>query len=284
MKSFKIKNWVLGLAGLVALASCNTEDDEIREGNAKVNVSLIDAPADYDAVWIEVLGVEILRADEDESDDSAWISIPNEADENHLNLLSLVGGNEAFIGSEEVPAGEISQIRLLLGEDNYLVIDGEEIPLKTPSAQQSGLKLKLNQELMAGIQYDLVIDFDAAKSIVKAGNSGQYILKPVLRVVAEESASIEGQVLPVDAEPVIYGIINEDTVSTFTDETGAFALRGLISGEYTLIIDPNDNYVGDTIYNIPTQLGEVTVLEPIELEMATEVEVEVEVEGEGEGE
>jgi len=276
MRSLNLKNWIFGLAGLLALVSCNSEDEEVMEGNAKVNVSLIDAPADYDAVWIEVLGVEILTAGEDESDDSAWISIPNEADDDHLNLLSLVGGNEAFIGSEEVPAGEITQIRLLLGDDNYLVVDGEEIPLTTPSAQQSGLKLQLNQELMAGIQYDLVIDFDAAKSIVKAGNSGQYILKPVLRVVAEESASIEGQVLPVEAEPVIYGIINEDTVSTFTDETGAFALRGLISGDYTIIIDPNEDYVGDTIQNVTATAGEVTVMDPIELEMAAEVEVEVE--------
>ncbi|GAB3653266.1 hypothetical protein GCM10028791_23320 [Echinicola sediminis] len=275
MRSFNYKSWPLALFVLLLLASCDNEVSKEMGGTARVNVSLIDAPAEYDAFWVEVLGVEILTKGEDESDDSAWISIPHDSDEHHLNLLSLVGGNHASIGSREIPAGEISQIRLLLGEDNFLVIDGEEIPLKTPSAQQSGLKLKLNQELMAGIQYDLVIDFDAAKSIVKAGNSGQYILKPVLRVVAEESASLEGQVLPVDADPIVYGIINEDTVSTFTDESGAFALRGLISGEYTLIIDPNENYEGDTIYNILTKKGDITILEPIELEMKSDLEVEV---------
>lgn len=272
-----MRNWIMGLAGLLAMASCDSEEEQQMEGNAKVNVSLIDAPADYDAVWVEVIGVEILPGGEEETDGTAWITIANEADEDHINLLSLVNGNEAFIGSEEIPAGEISQIRLLLGEDNYIVVDGDEIPLTTPSAQQSGLKIKVDQELMAGIQYDLVIDFDAAKSIVKAGNSGKYILKPVLRAVAEASASIEGRVLPLEADPVIYGIVGEDTVSTYTDETGAFALRGLIGGDYTVIIDPKDGFLADTLYNVPTQEGEITVIDPIELEGDLDIDIEVEV-------
>ncbi len=270
MKTNLLKNWILGLGGLIVAASCNPESMEDQmDGNATLNVSMVDAPADYDEVWIEVLGVEVLTGDDKEEDGSAWISIGNEAEDNHVNLLSLVGGNSAFIGSKEIPAGEITQIRLLLGEDNYLVKDGEEIALTTPSAQQSGLKLQVHEELLAGIQYDLVIDFDAAQSIVKAGNSGKYILKPVLRVVAEESASIEGSVLPVEAEPTVYGIINDDTVSTFTNENGAFALRGLMEGEYTLIIEPMDTtYLADTLFNVPAVQGEVTVLDPIQLEEA----------------
>ncbi|GGF34129.1 hypothetical protein GCM10011339_22940 [Echinicola rosea] len=245
------------------------------EGTATVNVSLVDAPADYDEVWIEVLGVELLPGDEEEDGDG-WVYIPYDEEDTHINLLSLVNGNEAYIGSEEISAGSISKLRLVLGDDNYLVINGEETPLTTPSAQQSGLKLQLDQELMAGIQYDLVIDFDAAKSIVKAGNSGQYILKPVLRVVAEQSASIEGKVLPVEAHPVIYGIINEDTVSTFADESGSFALRGLAEGDYTIIFDPTEEYEADTLYSVPTLDGEITVLDPVELETTADVEIEIE--------
>ncbi|WP_246581506.1 DUF4382 domain-containing protein [Echinicola shivajiensis] len=278
-----MKNWIFGLAGLLAFASCNSDDDPAMEGNAKVSVSLIDAPADYDAVWIEVLGVEVLTNDDDENDESAWITFDNEIMDDQINLLSLVGGEEADLGTEEIPAGEITQIRLLLGDDNYLVIDEEEFELTTPSAQQSGLKLKLNQELLAGIQYKIVIDFDAAKSIVEAGNSGKYILKPVLRVVAEESASIEGQVLPLEADPLVIGIQGEDTVRTYTNELGGFALRGLLDGEYKVIFQPVDGYEADTIYNIPTVAGEITILDPVELEM-TPVEEETPTEGEEAGE
>lgn len=155
MRNFHIKTCLLGLAGLAVMASCNSDDEESMEGAATVNVSLVDAPADYDEVWIEVLGVELLPGDEPEEGDG-WVYIPYDEEDAHINLLSLVNGNEAFIGSEEISAGSISKLRLILGEDNFLVMDGEEIPLTTPSAQQSGLKLQLDQELMAGIQYDLV--------------------------------------------------------------------------------------------------------------------------------
>ncbi|HAZ25659.1 MAG TPA: hypothetical protein DCY95_14560, partial [Algoriphagus sp.] len=74
--------------------------------------------------------------------------------------------------------------------------------LKTPSAQQNGLKIKVNQPIEGGQSYNLVIDFDVAKSIVVAGNSGNIILKPVLRAYLEEAAGISGLVLPLDAQTI----------------------------------------------------------------------------------
>ena len=59
---------------------------------------------------------------------------------------------------------------------------GEKIALKTPSGQESGLKVQVHQEVTGGILYRLTLDFDAGRSIVKAGNSGKYLLKPVLRI------------------------------------------------------------------------------------------------------
>ncbi|MFC4870366.1 DUF4382 domain-containing protein [Negadavirga shengliensis] len=274
MKLMNFNLWMSGLLSLLFLVSCNDQEG-IMEGHARLNVSLIDAPADYDEVWVEVLAVEVRPGKGNDANETAWISINNEADEKRIDLLTLTGGNAVYLGSTEVPAGKISQIRLILGDDNYIMQDGNRIDLKTPSAQQSGLKLQLNKELMAGIQYDLVIDFDAAKSIVKAGNSGQYILKPVLRVVAEESATIKGTVLPLEAEPVIYGIKGVDTLATFTDDNGDFVLRGLEAGEYRIEIHPKAPYLGDTLLNVPAVRGEITVLDPVELEMeTTEEEVE----------
>jgi len=235
------------------------------DGNARLSVSLIDAPADYDEVWVEVLALEVQPQGSDEDDASAWISIENESEEKKVDLLTLTGGNALNLGTEEIPAGYISQIRLILGNDNYIMQDGNRIDLSTPSAQQSGLKLQLNQELLAGIQYDLVLDFDAAQSIVKAGNSGQYILKPVLRVVAEGTASIRGKVSPIAASSTVFGIQNGDTLATFTDDQGDFILKGLNQGEYRVEIHPIEPYLGDTLLNVPTQLGEVTQLEPVEL-------------------
>lgn len=277
-----IKSFFLGLAAILVATSCDMEGDEsIAEGNAKVNIFLIDAPADYDEVWVEVLGVEILPKGGNESNESAWINLPYEKNDQKINLLSLTGGASEHLGEVEVPAGEISQIRLLLGDDNYIMQNGQRLELKTPSAQQSGLKLKVDKPLNPGISYDLVIDFDASRSIVKAGNSGQYILKPVLRVVAEASATIEGTVLPLEAGPVIVSaIIEEDSVGTFADDNGLFVIRGLRGGNYTLVFTPNEGYQEKVVEDIITELGQVTKLDLVELEEVVEEEPE---EGEGEG-
>jgi len=266
MKSKNLNLCISGVISLLFLVSCN-DQDRIMDGHASLSVSLIDAPADYDEVWVEVLSVEVLPSKANESNESAWISIGNDSEEKKINLLTLTGGNAAFLGTKEIPAGKISQIRLVLGSDNYIVQNGNRFNLTTPSAQQSGLKLQINKELMAGIQYDLVIDFDAAQSIVKAGASGKYILKPVLRVVTEESASIRGRVLPVEAGAVIYGIKDLDTLATHSNNDGDFLLKGLDSGSYRLEIHARAPYLGDTLVNIKAVRGEVTLLDPITLEV-----------------
>lgn len=269
----QINSLLMGLAVLFFAASCDMQNNQITapDGNAKVNVYLIDAPANYDEVWVEVLGVEILPKGKNEENGSSWINLGYESEDQKINLLSLVGGNSAHLGEIEVPAGEISQIRLLLGDDNYIIQDGQRINLTTPSAQQSGLKLKIDKPLNAGISYDLIIDFDASKSIVRAGNSGQYILKPVLRVVAEESATIEGTILPLEARPVaVTAILGEESFGTFTDESGKFVLRGLKTGSYELEIVPNEGYVGVTLEEVEAETGKVTLIDPIQLEEVEE--------------
>ena len=279
-----IKSVFFGLISVILATSCDLEsnsDTSIKAGHAKVNFYLIDAPANYDEVWIEVLRVEVLMKGNNEDNGSAWINLPYESQDQKINLLSLTGGTSEHLGELEVPAGEISQIRLILGEDNYLMQGGNRLDLKTPSAQQSGLKLKVDKPLNEGISYDLVIDFDASRSIVKAGNSGQYILKPVLRVIAEESATIEGTVLPLEAGPVIVSAyIDQDSVGTFADEDGKFVIRGLKAGTYKLIFTPNDDYQEKTIEDIMTQLGQVNNIELVELEEAVEEEPEENGEGE----
>jgi hypothetical protein len=271
----QINSLFMGLVILFFAASCDMQNSNFNnsEGNAKVNVYLIDAPANYDEVWVEVLGVEFLPKGKNEESGSSWITLAHESENQKINLLSLVGGNAAHLGEIEVPAGEISQIRLLLGEDNYIIQDGQRINLTTPSAQQSGLKLKIDKPLSPGISYDLIIDFDASRSIVKAGNSGQYILKPVLRVVAEESATIEGTILPLEARPItVYAILGEDSVGTFTGESGLFVLRGLKAGSYKLGIVPNEAFEEVIIEAVETELGKVKKIDPIQLKEVEETE------------
>jgi hypothetical protein len=73
------------------------------------------------------------------------------------------------------------------------------VPLTTPSAQQSGLKMNADITVPAGQQVDFAIDFDACKSFVKAGKSGKILLKPVLSVlpiVSQTGQRIQGWLHP----------------------------------------------------------------------------------------
>ena len=266
----------LVLTGLALVAmSCSSDDDNPNSGSARVNFYLVDAPASYDEVWIEVLAVRV-KVDQDgvddemdeDDDESSWVEITYDESQ-PINLLELTGGNSELLGAEDFPEGEIDQIRLILGEDNYVIKNGERHELKTPSAQQSGLKIKVDEDIDGGMTYDLIIDFDAAKSIVEAGNSGQIILKPVLRAFLDEAAAgITGQVLPLDAQPVQVTVNDGgDQYNTFVDENGNFKIIGLDDGIYSITLSPNELYLPTTIEDVQVVDGEITSIDPVTLSL-----------------
>ncbi|MBT32978.1 MAG: hypothetical protein CMO01_25245 [Thalassobius sp.] len=261
MNKFRIlKATLLCTISLLFFASCDDENDQ----NAKIQVSLIDAPADYEAVWIDIEDVQI-NVNDDEDDESGWQSLEG-SELGVYDLLTLTNGEEAFLGEIELPAGKISQIRLILGDGNELTIDGSNVDLKVPSGSQSGLKLNIHQEVEGGITYKLVIDFDAAKSIVKAGNSGNYNLKPVIRAKMEAlTGAISGVVDPADVNTVVYGIMNSDSVSTYPNENGEYLLRALEAGTYTVVAVPTEEsgYETISVENVTVSTGEITTIDTL---------------------
>ncbi len=266
--------FMLALIAVVGF-SCNN-DDELLAGSAKVNFYLVDASGDFDQVWIEVIALRIKADDndqnndddiEDDSDESSWVEIPFEEGSRYVNLLELTGENSQFLGSEIFPEGEIDQLRLVLGDNNYVVKDGNRSELKTPSAQQSGLKIKLNESIEGGKSYEIVIDFDVEKSIIVAGNSGNIILKPVLRAyVREAAAGIMGQVFPKEAQLVALKAMKGDNeYNTGVDENGNFKIQGMDDGVYTLTFTPNSDYNGKEIGGVLVEEGKMKTIDPITL-------------------
>jgi hypothetical protein len=69
-----------------------------------------------------------------------------------------------------------------------------ETEMDTPSAAQSGLKLISGFTVAPAAITDIVLDFDACKSIVQRGN-GSYGLKPVITMLPRTLTAISGHVL-----------------------------------------------------------------------------------------
>ncbi|MCU7693003.1 DUF4382 domain-containing protein [Haoranjiania flava] len=253
-----MKKTLCALAALVSLGAIScTKNNGIDHSAATstVSIALTDAPALYEAVYIDIREISV-------GVDTAWRTL-NYTPQLY-NLLDLRNGQEAMMGRVQVPSGDLNQIRLLLGDNSYVVADGMKHPLKVPSGESSGLKLKLNKTLEPGVAYKIWIDFDAAGSIVQTGND-QYILKPVVRTFSEETnGQIWGKVLPAEAQALVK-IAREgstDTLTAIPFADGTYKFIGLQDGTYHIVYDANQStlYKDSTKTNVGVTYGKITDL------------------------
>lgn len=250
------------VASALLILSCNKQSSS--GGTSHLELRLTDDPGPYDAVYIDILKVEV-NASSDSGSSSGWQEVPL-LHPGIYNLLNFRNGIDTVLASADLPAGKISQIRLILGPNNSVVINNVSLPLTTPSAQQSGLKLNLHATLTAGIVYRLWIDFDAARSIVAAGNSGQLILKPVIRTYSESiGGSIKGVVLPPLAQPLVWAVQGADTLISIPDSTGYFFFGGVSAGAWALEYHAANSAFQDTITHVAVSDGIVTVADTVVL-------------------
>jgi len=204
--------WMMGLLLTGFLAGCGSSSGGGGGSTAQpgtVSVSMTDAPAcGFDQVNVTVSKVRVHQSEKASENAAGWTDITlNPA--RKINLLDLndpdpTEPNRAleFLGVTPLEAGHYTQLRLVLVPNggnsppaNSVVLSGPppsaEIPLETPSAVQSGIKLIHQFTVDSGQRVDLLLDFDACKSIVHTG-SGKYKLKPVIKVIPFVLNGIDG--------------------------------------------------------------------------------------------
>ena len=262
MKITKILNYTVLSLLFVFAFSCKESDDTntATQGTSKISVRLMDMPGEFDNVYIDIQDV-MIKLDDDSEEDSGWVSV-DAINTGVYDLLELTGGiNVLLLDDYQLPSGYLNKIRLILGENNSVVIDGDTFPLNTPSAQQSGLKIEVNEDLQPNINYTFLLDFNVDESIVIAGNSGNINLKPVIRASVEaQSGYISGVVSPQDLQVLVEAANGIATVSAYTDENGEFYLVGLDSGSYTVSVIPdvNSGFETQVFENVNVIVGEST--------------------------
>ncbi len=259
----------IAIVAAIALAafstSCKKSDNNNgttnSNGTAQVSMHLTDGPAIYDHIYLDVQQVEVTM------NGSAAVTL-TPVRQGIYDILQFRNGLDTLLARAAVPAGTVAQIRLILGSNNSIVVNGTSYPLNTPSAQESGLKLNLNQTFTAGGSYDIWLDFDAAKSIVQTGN-GSYKLKPVVRAYsAVTNGRIKGYVLPLTAMATVYAIQGTDTMAAIPNTAdGYFMFSGLADGTYTIMVDPGVStlkiYTKTNVavsYGVVTDLGTITLV------------------------
>ena len=171
-----------------------------------LGISLTDAPGDYLNVFVTIDEVQVKQSLA--GGDSGWVTAITLGQT--FDLLELQNGVMADLGLTVLEAGQYNQIRLILGavpDDpnlhpfaNYVVVEGApgEFPideeLKVPSGFQTGIKIIHGFTIVASTTTEIILDFDANKSVVQAGNSGQWLLKPTIKVLKTVENSVGGTV------------------------------------------------------------------------------------------
>jgi hypothetical protein len=229
-----------------------------------LSVALTDAPAcGFDAVNVTVNKIRVNASSTASDTDGGWTDITlNPA--RKINLLNLTNGVLDTLGQTPLAAGHYSQLRLVLDANANTVVPtgGTEQALATPSAVQSGIKLSNEFDVAAGQQVDLVLDFDACKSVVTQGK-GRYLLKPVVKVVPTAAVGISGVVATallgshVTVSAQQNGVEVGATVPNPT--TGEFFVSHLAAGNYDVVITA-DNHAAGVVGAVPVAASGSTVL------------------------
>ncbi len=221
-----------------------------------LKISLTDAPAGLDEVNITFSEISAHL-------DNDWVTV--RGDDITVNLLDFSNGRSVVIGSADVPAGMYTQIRIKI-DTAWVVVGGFGHDLDVPSGAQTGLKLGPPFTINEGSTVELMLDFDANRSIVTTGPPTYprtYKLKPRIRLISTAlTGSISGTADPTHL-PVAFAIAGADTItSTLADKvSGGFMLAFLPEGVYTVsardtmnksfeindvqVVAGSDNYIGD---------------------------------------
>lgn len=220
----------------------------------QLSVSITDKPSDsYNAVYVTISSIAVHAASDVEG---TWSTIATPG--KTVNLLALANGVREQMALVDLAPGHYTQMRLMIGTQpdsglniqnnphpfaNYVIdTNGAVHELKIPSGLQTGVKLVQGFDINANSTTELTFDFDASRSVVVAGNSGKYLLKPTIQVVDTAlatvlngkvtdqvtTAGIGGALVSIQVyDPAALDAKDQIVIltSTFTDDTDA--MRGL---------------------------------------------------------
>jgi hypothetical protein len=261
---FKLHTGLMGLLLTLVVAGCGSDGGGTQPG--VLGVSMTDAPAcGFDAVNVTVDKVRVHQSSSASENEAGWTDITlNPARKiNLLNLNDPTQPNFALesLGEAPLEAGHYTHLRLVLVPNsggppfaNSVVLSGQstEIALETPSAIQSGIKLIHQFNVESGQLVDLLLDFDACKSILTHKN-GTHKLKPVIKVIPFELNGIDGFVKTTLPNVIVTAQVNGEIVRATMPNatTGKFFLARLAAPANYDVVITADGHATAVIAAVP---------------------------------
>lgn len=237
----------------VACGGGSSSGSGLSQGTA--NVSIMDAPGDYNHVYVTIAAVWFHTSNLAGPDDTGWLKYPLTAPIT-VDLLSLENGTmlQAF-GGLTLPAGDYQQIRVFLIDNSVALTAsasalnlsfndevfydntsgaGATAPLEIVSPSK-GIAIYGTFQVTSTAPINLALDFDVNRDVLPffAGNMEDFVLKPRLSYfdlshVGAITGSVEcGDLLANGGAGFAYGIVvkaevpsSDGTYETVDRETG----------------------------------------------------------------
>lgn len=195
-----------------------------------MSVKMTDAPGDFEALDVEIIKVEAYLQNQ------GWVTLNSES--HMVSVLDLTNGvSTSLASSTNVSAGLYSKIRLTFGNQNTLWLGiglgGNQIALNFASNTEQQVEIQVDEQVEAGATTEILLDFNAAQSIIEAGNT--YLLQPVISEIEDPSTGAYGQVQGAARASVTLSD-GERTFSTYIAANGSFKLQGMADGTYDIVI------------------------------------------------
>jgi Domain of unknown function (DUF4382) len=261
---------LLALAVTVTFFSCQKdvaspgEDASLPAGQSQLQVMLTDDPSQiFDSIFIDIKMLEVKIKDSTGAEFWDTLAI----NPGVYNILRFRNGLDTLLASGLIPNGEIKKIRVTLGTNNYVMLNGVTIPLNLNSSD-AVITLDINGHVdrIGNRRFRIWLDFDGHGSIRIKSNGRLELKLRLSHFCHSNSGEIEGEIKPAAALPaVVRAIAGTDTLTAIPDRDGEFKIRGIKTATATLIITPSNGYKDSVITNIPIRQGKDTDLGKIVL-------------------
>lgn len=263
------------------------------DGTLKIHVT--DKPFPFDLIESAVVTltqVQVRRADEQnleepgdaaesepaeegeaEGDADSFVIIFDEPAGVPFDLVNLRNGRTDLLAEAELPAGKYTQVRLIVSGGEVTLTDGRVFPLKVPSGEQSGIKLRLTFEVVEDEETSLLLDVDLTRAFMPvpggkihgAGDIHRFHFRPshAMRLMNQARVGeIQGAVTDESDQPIADASVTayQDDVeitSTSSDEDGGYMLVGLPPGTYRVEFSA-PGYADTEILDVSVSAGHTT--------------------------
>lgn len=290
-----VTKWLAAASGATAVlfvfachkSNSSDSNSNIPKGQSQVSLYMMDGPADFTKVLIDIrqVAVEIDTAtkqndsDRDDQWDDSYCGEHRTKQNSSViwdtlnitpgvyDLLQLRNGTDTLLASGTYPTGKILKIKVTLGTDNTIYTDSvTHYPLEVfgPHPYFTVNVSRTNVQDIASNEFKIWLDFNLGRSIFFW--SGTYYLSPYMVVFNDVvSARVQGTVLPPGAGALVTGINGTDTIYAVPFANGQFKFRGVAAGTWSFNYKGRNGYKDTTVSNIKVDSMKTTSLPTITL-------------------